>query len=302
LIKFILNGSFRSGTTLVWKIMRESNPGMYVFCEPLHNNLFKEIYREQVLKQYGHGFSTTSEYLQVGDEFLKHLRQFHPVIGNEVYTFKIDDVTRYLKIYDSLDKPVILQPNRMHFIISDIAHAFNCKVAHIIRHPLDIFLSVMFSSPKLKYLRKLLGINPYLFRLIRNPNPYFLDEQFEFMLRYFGVGQMWKVAYDKYFLPKHYYLQRFIICWTISNWYAVNEIDKANGLIARYEDIVSGENTLQRLENYSGVRFDPKKVNIHKKSIAKYKKGDIELCFNLAERMGIGEEFRNIMERFDYGF
>jgi hypothetical protein len=43
MIKLILNGSFRSGTIMLWKIMRDSNPGMLVFYEPLHSELFGYI-------------------------------------------------------------------------------------------------------------------------------------------------------------------------------------------------------------------------------------------------------------------
>jgi len=279
--------------------MRESNPDMYVFCEPLHNEFFKSLYREQILKQYGHSYPTTNEYIDRKDGFLKHVRRFHPLIGDEVYTFKVDEVIRYLEIYDSMNKPVILQPNRLHFILADIARAFNCKVAHIIRHPLDVFLSVIFSSPKLKHLRKLSGINPYFFRLLRNCNPFFLDEQCDFISRYFGTNQTQK-SYDKYLRSKRYYLQKFILCWTISNWYAVKEIDKENGLVVRYEDIIKRENSLHLLENYSGVRFNPWEVNIHERSILKYKKDDMKLCYHFAVKVGVGEKFIDIMRRFNY--
>jgi len=299
MIKFILNGSFRSGTTLLWKIMRESNPTMHVFCEPLHNDLFYSIHVEQVLQQYSHGYSTTSEYLEQGEKFLTRLRQFHPLIGKAVYTHKVSEVIEYLKIFDSLDKPVILQPNRMHFIISNVADTFGCTVAHIIRHPLDVFLSLMFSSPKLKAFRSFTGMNPYLFRLIRNPNQYFLDEQCDFVSDYFGLGRSPHLPY-KYFRPKVYYLQRFILCWTLSNWYAVHEIDNVKGLIVRYEDIVSSEDTLQTLEKYSGIRFDPKKVKINKSYVKKYKKSDESLCFALAIKAGVGDKYRYLLERFNY--
>ncbi len=299
MIKFILNGYFRSGTTLLWKIMRDSNPDMYVFCEPLHNDLFNAMHREQVLNQYGHGYSTTSEYIALGEEFLTRVRQSHPLLGTDVYTYKVDEVVKYLNIYDSLDKPVILQPDRMHFLLSDIADVFDCKVAHIIRHPLEVFLSVMFSSPKLKTVRKLTGIDPCFLRLLHNSNPFFLEEQYDFICRYFGLLQTLNTPYGKYIYPKRYYLERFIICWTISNWYAVNEIDKANGLIVRYEDIVSrSEDTFQTLEEYSGVKFNPMNAKINTNSIKKYKNSDVSRCLFLAEKVGVLEKYRYLMERF----
>jgi len=301
MIKFILNGFFRSGTTILWKIMRDSNPDMYVFCEPLHNELFLEIHREQSLKECGHGYPTTNEYVEQGGEFLKRLRQLHPSIGGRAYCFKIDDIIRYLKIFDSLDKPVVLQPNRMHFILSDVAKAFDCKVAHVIRHPLDVFLSVMFSSPKLKRVRSLFGVNPYELRLFRNPNPYFLDEQCNFISRYFGLRPARMSFLYRHLHPKIFYLKRFILVWTVTNWYAVTEIDASNGLIVRYEDIVSIENTLQYLASFAGIKIDSSKVKLHRNSISKYRDKDFDLCFMLADKMRIGDKFRYLVERFDYG-
>jgi len=280
--------------------MHESNKDMYVFCEPLHNELFKSIYKENIQGQCSHGYSTTSEYLKHGEKFLKHLKKFHPIIGNNVYAYKADEVIKYIKIFDELDKPVILQPNRMHFVLSDIVHHFNCKAVHIVRHPMDVFLSFMFSSPKSKYFRKLSGMNPYFFRLIRNRNPFFLDEQSKFVSRYFGVLQNPMPAPYKYFYVKKYYSERFLLCWTISNWCAVNEIDEVGGLIVRYEDIVSKNNTLQSIARYSGVRFDSSKIKIYKQSVAKYKKSDMYFCFNLAEQLGIKKEFCYLIERFNY--
>lgn len=300
MLKFILNGNFRSGTTMLWKIMRDSNPDMCVFCEPLHNELFLSIYREQELKQYGHGYPTTSEYVKQGDDFLKCLRQSHPTIGNDVYTFKVDEVIKYLKVFDSMDKHVILQPNRMHFILSAIARSFDCKVAHIIRHPLDVFLSVMFSSPKLKRVRNLFGFNPYELRLFRNQNPFFLAEQCDFISNYFGLLPARMALLKKYLHPKRYYLQRFILSWTVTNWYAVTEIDASDGMVIRYEDVVISNDSLRNLSTFAGIKINFSKVKLHSKSIGKYSNRDLELCFVLADKMRIGDKFRYLAQRFNY--
>jgi len=294
-----MNGFFRSGTTLLWKIMRESNPDAYVFSEPLHNELFYAIYLEQTLNQHSHGYPTTDEFVEQGEDFLNCIRQHHPLLGGDVYTFKGREVIEYLRIFDSLDKPVILQPNRLHFILSQVVQAFGCKVAHLIRHPFDVFLSVMFTSPKLKAFRESTGRNPYLLRVFRNPNQYFLDEQYNFISKFFGIGKSLHLP-CKFLKPKIYYLQRFILCWTLSNWYAVRETDKSKGVVVRYEDIVSSEDALQTLENYAGVRCDPTKVKIKSSFVKKYTKSDESLCLRLAMRAGIEDKYRYLLERFKY--
>ncbi len=297
MIKFILNGSFRSGTTVLWKIMRESNPDMYVFWEPLNNELFLEIHREQNMKLCEHGGYVTTEYITHGEDFLKSLRQTHPLIGEGVFTFKANEVIDYLKIFESLGKPVILQPNRMHFIISNISKTFDCKVAHLIRHPLDVFNSVMFSSPKLKYLQKTFGVNLYLLRLLKASNQFFLNEQCNFILHYFGL--LPNKPNNKYLHPKRYLLERFLLAWTISNWYAVAGIDSVSGMIVRYEDCVAGDG-LQALSNFSDIQMISTKVKLHSQSIRKYTHKDLDMCYMLAEKVGILENFRCLMERFNY--
>lgn len=278
--------------------MRERNPGMYVFCEPLHNELFLAIYREQHLRQCGHDYSTTNEYINQGQGFFKLLRQAHPLISGGVFTFKVDQVIKYFEIFDSLDKHVILQPNRMHFIISDITKAFDCTVAHLIRHPLDVFNSIMFSSPKLKYLQESFGLNPYALRLLKCPNQYFLDEQCNFISQYFGVMADCTL-YHKYLHPKRYYLERFLIVWTIVNWYAVGETDVVNGMVIRYEDCVAGDG-LQKIANFAGINMETSKVKLHSKSIRKHSHKDLELCYMLAEKNGIMDKFKYLMARFSY--
>ncbi len=279
--------------------MRESNLNMHVFCEPLHNELFLGIHREQHLEQCGHGYSTTNEYVEQEDKFLKGLRQMHPLIGDDVFTFRVNEVINYLKIFESLDKPVILQPNRMHFIISDIAKAFDCKVAHLIRHPLDVFNSVMFSSPKLKYLQKTFHLNPYALRLLRKANQYFVEEQCNFISRYFGLISDKTPYLNKYLYPKRYLLRRFLLAWTIANWYAVKEIEAANGMVVRYEDIVDGD-ALRNLASFSGLPIDATKVILHHRSIRKYSNKDLDLCYMVANQMGILDKFRYLVEKFNY--
>lgn len=300
MLKLVLNGFFRSGTTVLWKIIRESNPNMYVFCEPLHNELFSSIYREQTLKEMSHGYSTTDEYVKQGDCFLKRLRESHPAInGDMVYSYSINNVANYLKIFNSLDAPSVIQPNRLHFILSDLAEIFSCKIVHIIRHPLDVFLSVMFSSPKLKKIRNLYGINPYLLRLFKNKNPYFLDQQCEFISHYFGIALPRMNPLVKYVFSKKFYLQKFILAWTIANWHAVLEVDKAKGLIIRYEDF-NDKNMLNVLSEFGEIIIDSSKVKIHERAIGKFRSQDFSICHKIAKDIGIHKEFKALADRFNY--
>lgn len=280
--------------------MKDSNPDCLVYTEPLHNQLFLEIQKEEQSRgEFSHGYPVMGEYGDAGELFLKRIRQMHPCLDGGVYSFRIDDVLKYIEIFDSLDRPAILQPNRMHFILSDVAKAFDCNVAHVIRHPLDVFSSVMFSSPKLKYLRNRFKINPYWLRAMRNPNPYFLDEQCDFVSRYFGYQT--KIAlFDKWVHPKEYYLKRFILSWTIANYYAAQEVDNVDGMIVRYEDIVTNPDTVKMLSEFSGVRFDSSEITVHRKSVAKHIKRDMSLCFALANKMQIADKFKFLVERFGY--
>lgn len=300
MLKLILNGFFRSGTTVLWKIIRESNPDMHVFYEPLHNELFSSIYREQVLKEMSHGYTTTDEYIGQGEFFLKRLREKHPARnGNMVYLYDVHAIVEYFRIFSNMDKPVVLQPNRLHFMLSDLAEFFDCKVAHIIRHPLDVFLSILFSSQKLKGIRNAFGLNPYLLRLFKNNNPYFLDQQCEFISHYFGMPQPRMRSLLKYIYPKKYYLQKFIFCWTVANWHAVSEVEKSNGIVIRYEDFYNVK-TLKTLSDFAKISLEPSVVKIHRNSISKFRSEDFLICYKYAKDMGIHDEFKFVVDKFDY--
>ena len=299
-ITFVLNGYFRSGTTMLWRVMQLSNTNKYVFCEPLHNELFRMVHNEQYGNIYGHNMSTTTEYTELSYDVLKKLKELHPNLGESVFTYNIRGVVEYLKIFESLERDVILQPNRMHFMLSDIHNYFGCKVAHIIRHPLDVFRSVMFSSPILKNLSKAIGVCPYFLRALKKEDPYYLISAYKFMWQYFGNESETSGLWHRLTKPRDYFMSRFILAWTLANWHAVKEIERVDGLVVTYEDIVTRPETLDLMERYSGTKFHNYDKVLRKDSIGRYRPREVDILMSIATKMGVGDKLSELLKRFKY--
>jgi len=203
MIKFILNGYFRSGTTIMWYIFKQQHPELVCLYEPLNPALPKYV-RENIGKiDPLHNLVLFDDYLKLPnlDEVISKHR------GDEFFLVdRFEVVKDYLDaIHRSVD--TMLQPNRMHFIMSDVVKRYKCKAVQLVRHPADVYMDIL----------NICG---------ENPGAFGMDRYYDYLLNKYGIE-----AKD--------HLEMFLIVWTFCNYEATKD---GNVEVWKFEDCVKKYN------------------------------------------------------------
>lgn len=301
---FLLNGYFRSGTTLMYRVIKESNPDKLVFYEPLHNDLFLYLGNHKIGNiDKVHNICLWDEYLLQGDEFVDRLRKKHPCI-DEPFPINSSKVISYLYIFHNLQAPIVLQLNRIHFVLEKLTRHYNIPCVHIIRNPLDSFLSII-NTYRQKRSREVVFIADVLrkFNLLPLKRAFAIGKGVEFVFKYFGKPSKWK---DIPFKMRHWNdtLGIFLLNWTICNYVAIKQLQKCNGSLLVYEQLVDNlSETFVYLEKISGLKFERKFANIiSKKFIGQYNPSLVKKTKNKLREYQIEREWDYVIEHSGYSF
>jgi hypothetical protein len=264
MIKFIFNGYYRAGTTLMYKILKESNPELLSFYEPLHPQLFDSKSKKAALLL--HGFYPWDSYKHSDFKHIENeYKKYHVRLKNgadDIIPFNFKDITPLFDLLHNFKRDVILQPNRLHFVLNHIAVRYNCKYAHIIRNPINTWISQTITplvpdrdKIKKKYLliKKILGkwgkkyflIN-YLPKNKKVGRFFFIDADYKLIVNKFNLNNNDRLDY----------LSKMLIVWTYSNYYAFRQLDKRYGMLVFYEDIVQNpQQQFNILSKFSGIKL-----------------------------------------------
>jgi len=257
MISLVFNGYYRSGTTIMWWIMRESNPNMLHVYEPLSPDVSLDVPGN--LHGVGIGKAIVEEYRRLPklDEFRKIREK-----TNLTLPFELDQVKGVMDFLHDLDLPVIVQPNNFHFVLKDISRKYGCKVIHIIRNPVDTWIAstcldpatTHLLTPKTMIFHKLAWvglrttprISLSILAMSRINKGYYLEEEFELIRNRFKCKNLVKDFLDKR-----------LIVWAVCNYMAWRQVRASkHGMIVYYEDIVRDpEYWFEEMENFSGVKF-----------------------------------------------
>jgi len=286
----IVNGYYRSGTTLLWWIIKSSNPDMLHLYEPLSPLLFSAIDTHQLgRKDRMHGVPLWDDYLFIPEDTLSAMRSKH---RDFTVVFNPSEVYPYLDIIDSIDKPVILQPNRMHFIVDDVSARYGVNWVHIIRNPADTFIDLVkpnvdLSIPMIERFAegKLAVVNPDYF---------------------FWVGDMYRVISRNFAIrtDKNDFFGKFLIVWTFSNlipyYYAVlRGKGKSKGLIVYFEELVyEPVRVAESISKHLGVRINHELLNtINRSEAYKYSSKLESITVRKLDELGLTEFAKMIYSR-----
>ena len=264
MIKLIFNGYYRSGTTMMYKILKNSNHGIDCFYEPLHPSLFREITKNVATSL--HKFYPWDTYNTPCFNSVKETYKFYhgklKNTGDDIIPLDFKEIKRLFDIFHNLKNDVILQPNRCHFVLKDIAQTYNCKLIHIIRNPVNTWISQTITPPvknriwlKRKYqlMNNILG---------KHGKRYFLTN---YLPRNKNIGKFffgdanYKLVAEKFNRPvsEKNQLNKMLTNWTYFNYHAFTQVNSANGMIVFYEDIVlDPKQWLQKMSEFSNVNFD----------------------------------------------
>jgi hypothetical protein len=141
----IITARFRTGSTLLWNLFRNTN-GMTTYFEPLSQfRFFDTRYSAYWLVDPSHRGVTeyTSEYeglTELGDHFQDRWHTRNYLMGSD---FSDPDLKRYVEILVERAKGrPVLQFNRIDFRLPWFRKHFpNARVIHLIRHPRDQWCS-----------------------------------------------------------------------------------------------------------------------------------------------------------------
>ena len=236
-IKIVVNGYFRSGTTFIWKYLKESLRDYACFYEPLNPELALYIKKEKHTKRKDrmHNEYLMQEYLSLDEGTLNRLLLNHPST-NKSGIYNEEALKAYLDIFHNLPCNVLLQPNRLHFFLDLFFNEYKAKVIHIIRHPLDVYLSMQKaysynynSSITKSILKKML-------KVFAIQNKYDVDKDYKWIAKHTGYPYASLESWNIKYLNRFDYFSKFVVVWVVSNYYAIKTIEKNGGLLVAYEE------------------------------------------------------------------
>jgi hypothetical protein len=237
-IKILINGYYRSGTTMLFHQVNESLPeniiGFYEPCYPLLGLVVRNEDSSNVSNI--HGSTLWKSYQNLPEDLFEELLRNHP--NPDKKGIQNDRALMdYLKIYHEMSKDTFLQTNRYHLYLSMINNEYKPAVIHIIRNPISVFESI-----KKAYTGNAKGLKGWIknVRVRLGPGDFFGNKsEFNFLLQRTGkptsLYQNWNLKY--FFKPT--FFERIIVNWTISNYAALKAIEKNGNKLVVYEELVS---------------------------------------------------------------
>ncbi len=297
MIKLIVNGYYRTGSTMIFRIMEESNPDKIVLVEPLHLRKYYNILKRDNKNHL--------PYEKFNQKTFRKLMWSHSKIKFKYISNK-EKVFPYFDLLNKQKEKIILQTNRAHFFLNDFSERYKCKYIHLIRNPLDEWASFYEKNSENKHTKKykskdLLAVFKILFKkpsylkyllkqiisyLKHNPlesGPFQINKEFNEKITNFDKELE---TYDK-----------FLIMWTKINESAINQAkNNKKGEIFWYENIVDNEKELEKMEKFSGMNFNKNVIKINKKATFKFDKKEVVEFWKRTEKLGIKNKVKEIIK------
>lgn len=293
MIKAVFNGYWRSGTTLVWRILRESNPELLVFYEPFNRKLPVYLLREGPEGSSPlHDVPLWREYYEAG--IIEEVGLNHPNL-NSVFPETWGDAELYLKIFHNLSQDCVLQTNRAHFFLKSIERTFSARLIQIFRDPLAVYTSIVKHGAihqKKGIIEKMAHLS---YRIFRRGHFFETAPCFMWIRKHFGYPSVWEYKFRITHIRD--LLGMFAVCWTISNYFALRAVEDC---FLKYEDLlIYPDEVSKKVEECAGVKFRPDIVNIKRAEVRPDKKLRRKFLNKIREYRVL-DEFKFIESRLGY--
>lgn len=304
-IKLVVNGYFRSGTTFVWGYLRDSLPNYICFYEPLHYGLGTWIQREKRKKIKDPLIKELlwQEYINLGDEELVKFLRNHPSATKDGI-YNESALVTYFNNLNKIPKPVLLQPNRLHFFLDTFKREYGAKIIHVIRHPLDVYNSILNvdktmylngnKKGKLKYYSK--KVLKTLYPNIRlHLGDFEVEKDYRWIRTHIGLPYQHEDNWSIKYFHRQSYFEKYVIVWTITNYYALKTIKNEQGYLLVYEELVKyPQKVTKDLEAYLDLKIK-NKPSVMKNNAFKFEKSQLKGLAQVIEKYGLQEEFNYII-------
>lgn len=295
-VQLVANGFFRSGTSILWQILKDSNRDHVVFYEPCHHELLMRVerYRRAPSIEPLHGMCLWQEYLDCPG-LMDRLRWTHPNVG-KVFPDTTENLLAYLRVYQSLPDFCLLQSNRWHFFLEAIHQETRCGIVHLVRNPFDIYRSI-----RVAYLSEGDRLSRFKKWLLWDVLPG----------QAFQIQQMYAAIFQRYGLPpnaitytgtlRHRPLStwnQFLVAWTMTNFEAIRQTDAVGGIVQSYEALLhDASGFAEQLERKYALQFCYEGVLRNGKSKEFLPSPQRDLLRPIMQRLGIEREFQYITAR-----
>ena len=291
-IKILINGYYRSGTTMLFHQVNNALPANSVgFYEPCYPLLGLVVRNEDSSKIRNlHGSTLWKSYQDLPEQIFDDVLRNHP--NPDKKGIQNDQaLIEYLNIYHNMSSDSFLQTNRYHLFLSVIKNEFEPITIHVIRHPLNVFASI-----KKAYSGNATGIKALVkkIKLLFDAGDFFGNKsEFAYLLQRTGkpssIYQNWNLKY----IFKPTFFERIIVNWTISNYAALKAIEKNGNKLVVYEELVSkpSEVFAELSETLGFIVSAPDKIKNTKEEISK--EASIKLLHTL-RKFNLESEFEYI--------
>jgi hypothetical protein len=236
----MVNSYFRSGSTFIWSFIKDSlSKGDYIsLYEPLNPHLAVFLRKEKAEPSINklHKKVLFKDYLNLDDETILKIIRNNP--NSNPHGIHNDfALLNFLNIIHDLPYKVFIQTNRLHFHLDLVFQNYTNKVIHLIRNPLDVWLSIrkaatVFHGSKVKqhFQRLFLPIN-----LI---NAFEIDKQYHWIINQAGYPFDFSGTMSTRVFNHFNAFEKFVVVWTISNYHAMKFCDSEGMELLIYEDIL----------------------------------------------------------------
>jgi len=242
-LKAIFNGYYRSGTTIMWWIMRLSNLDKPVLYEPTSPVLLDFLKKWEYGKIDGlHGLPIFDGYFMMPKSCLDNFMANQT--GRDVY-LSHENAFKTLNPIHNCGKEIIIKTCQLHLILNKVANKYGCNYVHLIRHPADVFVSHLGGQYRTK--DKLQAIC----------NLKIVDNKIDGA---FWMNAIYKKASSKLGIavPDNDYIGKFIIAWVFCNYEALKQVEKSNkGMIAYFEAIAANPHRFfKEISEHLGIEMN----------------------------------------------
>lgn len=238
-VRLVLNGEYRTGTTILYRIIKDSYPVLVPLYEPttyILKDHFDRILKKRKTDSYLHGFDPYEYLLSLTIEELKILEKYYELLRRDPYELLfgkiVNDLVRELN--EIKNRQYFIQPNNWHFKLKEL----DCPVIHIVRNPIDQYFD--YCKPFLralpdKILRVMLGKDK--------------DKRFE---RQFFLDLEFRALAKKFKLPTNIDpFSKFLYYYAYCNYYACQS---SNVYVICYEHLIKEpKRTLIKISQYAKI-------------------------------------------------
>ncbi|XOF33708.1 MAG: hypothetical protein ACL93V_17225 [Candidatus Electrothrix sp. YB6] len=214
--KIIINGYFRSGTTIIWHLIKHSNKNRLFLYEPCHQDICDKILHSSKDAHPIHGIKLWEDYSFLSDEIINIFMCHRGDSFFPNYSF----FSLLTNILSEQPDFIGYQTNRCHFILKDFAKDKNFIPIHIIRNPVSVWNSMI--NFKIKS-----GVFPFLERakfFLFKKNLFNINDQLKEILDF-------HVKKDFSCIERESAFMSFIFIWLICNAYSIEQCNSYGGKV-----------------------------------------------------------------------